>query len=84
MCDTGGQLTERDRVAKTTRWKMETERLTPIAEAAKGTRRSESSIRRGLKIGEIQGVKLGRDWLLPKAEVNRLAKEFPLESEALG
>jgi excisionase family DNA binding protein len=57
---------------------MNVEELTPIAEAAKRTRQSESAIRRGLKLGRIQGVKIGRDWLLPNDEVDRLAREYPL------
>jgi excisionase family DNA binding protein len=57
---------------------MNVEELVPIAEAAKHTQQSESSIRRGLKLRRIQGVKIGRDWLLPTDEVDRLAKEYPL------
>ena len=58
---------------------MNPKKFIPIAEAAKHTRQSESSIRRGLQMKRIRGVKLGRDWLIPTDEVTRLAAEFPLE-----
>ena len=58
---------------------MDIEGLIPLAGAAKRTSLSESSIRRGLKSGNIVGVKLGRDWLLSPQEVDRLAADHPLQ-----
>ena len=60
---------------------MEIETLVPLPAAAKHTSVSEANIRRRLKSGDIKGFKLGRDWVLPQEEVDRLAVEYPLVAE---
>lgn len=50
----------------------------PLKLAAKHTALAESTIRDGIRKGTIEAHKLGRDWYLPIAEVERLAKEYPL------
>jgi hypothetical protein len=52
--------------------------LIPVPLAAKRTSKLETAIRRGVASGAIQGVKMGWDWLIPAAEVDRLAREYPL------
>ena len=56
-----------------------TREIVPLPQAAKRTALGESTIRRGMKSGSIEGQKIGRDWFLPPHEVERLAREFPLE-----
>ncbi len=34
--------------------------------------RSEESLRRALRLGQIEGMKITRDWLISDAEVERL------------
>ena len=55
---------------------MKIEDLKSISQVSKATLLSESAIRRGLKLGRIKGVKLGRDWLLPSDEIHRLSKSI--------
>ncbi|MDP6132435.1 MAG: hypothetical protein QGI50_06190 [Dehalococcoidia bacterium] len=63
---------------------MEIETFVPLVTAAKHTSLSESCIRRGLKSGDIRGVKVARDWVLPPDEVKRLATDYPLSAVAAG
>ena len=56
-----------------------TQELIPLTQAAKRTCKGEPAIRRGIKLGTIDAQKMGRDWFLPTHEVERLAREFPLE-----
>ena len=47
-----------------------------VTQAAKElANRSEESLRRGLRLHQIDGIKVVRDWLIPDAEVERLKKE---------
>ncbi len=47
-----------------------------VTQAAKElVNRSEESLRKGLRLGQIDGIKVVRDWLIPDAEVERLKKE---------
>ena len=57
-----------------------TQEVIPLTLAAKRTALGEPAIRRGIKLGTIEAQKLGRDWHLPVHEVDRLAREFPLEA----
>ena len=57
---------------------MDLSTLAPLSVAAKTTSLSEHTLRRRLKTGEIEGMRLGRDWFLPNYEVERLSREFPL------
>lgn len=52
--------------------------LIPVTRAAKRTALGEPAIRRRLRAGQIRGQKLGRDWFVAAAEVERLAVEYPL------
>jgi hypothetical protein len=61
-----------------------TREVMPLALAAKRTLLGEQSIRRGIKAGTIEALKLGRDWYLPIEEVDRLAQEYPLENGSNG
>ena len=56
-----------------------TKEIVPLTQAAKRTALGELAIRRGIKQGSIDAQKLGRDWYLPVPEVERLAREYPLE-----
>ena len=58
---------------------MDVNALVPLGKAAKRTSQSEWAIRRGLRQGDIEGVRVGQGWFLTINEVNRLAAEFPLE-----
>ena len=58
---------------------MDIDQLVPLGKAVKGTKLSEWTIRRQLRLGRREGVRVGRDWFLTVDEVDRLAKEFPLE-----
>ena len=51
--------------------------------AAKRTSKSETTIRREVMSGAIQGVKMGRDWFIQLSEVERLAVEYPLQPAAV-
>ena len=53
-----------------------------VTQAAKKlAHRSEESLRRGLRLGQIEGVKITRDWLISDAEVERLRKEDTNEGD---
>ena len=56
-----------------------TQEIMTLTQAAKRTALGEPAIRRGIKQGSIEAKKLGRDWFLPTHEVERLAREHPLE-----
>lgn len=58
-----------------------TQQLYTLVQAAKHTSLAEHQIRKGINAGEIEAQKMGRDWFLTAAEVERLAKEHPLEKE---
>ena len=58
---------------------MDVNRLVPLGKAVKRTGLSEWTIRRELRLGRLEGIRVGRDWFLTIDEVNRLAKEYPLE-----
>lgn len=53
----------------------------PLPLPAKRTALAEGTIRRGIIGGTIEAQKLGRDWYLPIEEVNRLAREYPLNHD---
>lgn len=59
---------------------MDVSQLVPLGQAAKRTARSEWTMRRLLRRGELEGIQVGRDWFLTVDEVARLAKEFPVVS----
>ena len=56
-----------------------TEVVIPLTLAAKRCALGEPAMRWGIKLGAIEARKLGRDWYLPLQEVERLAREYPLE-----
>jgi hypothetical protein len=56
-----------------------TKEVVPLTLAAKRTALGEPAIRRGIRLGTIDACKMGRDWYLPISEVERLAREYPLE-----
>ena len=59
---------------------MDVNQLIPLGQAAKRTARSEWTMRRLLRLGELEGIQVGRDWFLTVDEVDRLAKQYPIES----
>jgi hypothetical protein len=48
--------------------------------AAKSIGLSEDILRYRLRSGQVKGHKLGRDWFVPMEEVERLEREYPVES----
>ena len=63
---------------------MDVSQLVPLGQAAKRTARSEWTLRRLLRLGELEGAQVGRDWFLTVDEVNRLAMEYPVEPVLYG
>ena len=49
-------------------------------EIARVMRVSSESVRRKLRLGEIEGVRFGRKWRVPRKEVLRLLGEEALEA----
>lgn len=58
-----------------------TQDLISLTLAAKRINLGEPAIRKGLHQGKIRGQKMGRDWYIPADEVERLAREYPLEND---
>ena len=59
---------------------MDVNELVPLGKASKRINRSEWTLRRELRLSQLEGARVGRDWFLTEAEVRRLAKEYPLEA----
>lgn len=59
---------------------MDINELIPLGQAAKRTSQSEWTLRRLMRRGKLEGAKVGRDWFLTVAEVDRLAKEYPVDT----
>jgi hypothetical protein len=57
--------------------------LIPIPLAAKRILKSETTLRRGVQTGQIKGMRLGREWFIPRVEVDRLAAEYPVAPVAV-
>ena len=58
---------------------MDVNQLVPLGRAAKRTARSEWTLRRLLKLEQLEGARVGRDWFLTVDEAARLEKECPIE-----
>ncbi len=58
---------------------MDVNQLVPLGQAAKRTARSEWTIRRLLKLGQLERAKVGRDWFLTVDEVVRQETDFPIK-----
>ena len=58
---------------------MDVKELVPLGQAVKRFDRSEWVVRRQLRDGKLEGVRVGRDWFLTEAEVSRLTREYPLQ-----
>ena len=58
---------------------MNVNQLVPLGQAAKRTARSERTIRRLLKLGQLERAKVGRDWFLTVDEVVRQETDFPIK-----
>ena len=52
---------------------------TPSEVARQLKTKSLDTLRRDLRLGRIQGIKVVRDWLIPDAEVERLRQEEEAE-----
>ncbi|MBW1842444.1 MAG: helix-turn-helix domain-containing protein [Deltaproteobacteria bacterium] len=59
---------------------LKTKRIYTVTEFSDELGVPQSSVRRWLKTGELRGTKMGKKWLIPASELNRILNPPPIDA----